>query len=355
MSEARLSAASKVVVPLGADSILVFGRVNIRYLSGFAGSDGALLLMEAERTLLCDSRYSLQARSEAQLCTVFEYKAKLEGIATLLKEKGCLKVAFDAEQLPVSFFNALTAATPGVEFIPLSDQLDQLRSLKTAAEIELIACSAEIASSAFEELLQLIKPGVSERRLALELEILMKNKGADEKSFDFIVASGERGALPHGRPTERLLSANEMVTIDFGASVAGYNSDETVTVAVGKPDSRLLEIYSVVKKAHDLALCAVKPGIECRALDAIAREYIKCSGFGEFFGHGLGHGVGLEIHEKPTVSSRSNQLVEEGMVITIEPGVYIPGLGGVRIEDLVYVTADGCTVLSKVCKELIVC
>jgi len=355
MSEARLSAAIRVVEAVDADALLVFGLVNIRYLSGFTGSDGILFLSPDDRRLLCDSRYTLQASGEASLCTVSEYKAKLEGVASLLAKNGCRRVAFDAEKLPVSFFNSLLDALPEIQFIPLADQLDQLRAVKTAEEIDSVTLAAAIASSAFEELLSLVKPGVSERKLALELEILMKTRGADEKAFDFIVASGERGALPHGRPTGRLLRAGEMVIIDFGACLGGYNSDETVTVAVGEPDGRLLEAYEVVKKAHDLAISAVRPGIECRMLDAIAREHIESCGFGEFFGHGLGHGVGLEIHEKPTLSFRSNQTVEEGMIITVEPGIYLPGLGGVRIEDLVQVTSAGCTVLSKVSKELIVC
>lgn len=355
MSEARLSAAMRAIEPLAADALLVLGRVNIRYLSGFTGSDGALLLSGAENTLLCDSRYTLQAANEAAHLAVAEYKLKLEGIAAAITASGCKRVAFDAEQVSVAFFNQLGKALQDVEFIPLSDQLDQLRSVKSPEEIDAIAFSAELASSAFEELLPFIVPGVTEKGLALKLEMLMKEKGADEKAFDFIVASGPRGALPHGRATDRLLSAGEMVTIDFGVCCNGYHSDETVTLAVGKADSRLLEVYEVVKKAHDLAVSAVRPGIDCRSLDAIARGYIENSGFGALFGHGLGHGVGLEVHEKPVISSRSSQIVAEGMIFTIEPGIYIPGLGGVRIEDLVEVTRDGCRLLSKVSKRLINC
>lgn len=355
MSDARLSAAMKVIEAFDADALLVLGLANIRYLSGFSGSDGAFLLAGAAPVLLCDSRYTLQADSEATACQVLEYKGKLEGITSLLQEKGCRRVVFDAEKVSVAFFNSLTAALPGVEFLPLADQLDQLRVVKEPGEIALIAHSARLASAAFDELLASIQPGVSERELALKLEMLMKGSGAEEKAFDFIVVSGDRGALPHGRPTDRRLRAGELVTIDFGACCNGYYSDETVTVAVGKPEARLLEIYAAVKDAHDLAIDAVKPGIDCRELDAIARGHIDRCGFGDFFGHGLGHGVGLEIHEKPTVSPRSSQIIAAGMVITIEPGIYVPGLGGVRIEDLVQVTADGCRVLSSVCKELKIC
>ena len=355
MYEARLSAAMRAIEPLNVDALLVLGLVNIRYLSGFTGSDGALVLSDYNRNLLCDSRYVLQAVSESSLCEVSEYKAKLEGIAAAIAGKGFRRVAFDAEQVSVSFFNSLSKALADVVFIPLSDQLDQIRSVKSREEIVKIAFSAELASSAFEELLPYVKPGVSEKELAFKLEMLIREMGADGKAFDFIVASGERGALPHGRPTGRLLNSGEMVTVDFGVLCNGYHSDETVTLSVGEPESRLLEAYGVVKKAHDLAVSAVRPGIDCRSLDAVARDYIESCGFGEFFGHGLGHGVGLEIHEKPTISSRSSQIVEEGMVFTIEPGIYIPDLGGIRIEDLVEVTCDGCRVLSKVSKELIIC
>jgi Xaa-Pro aminopeptidase len=355
MPEAWLTAAIKVMETQGADALLVLGLVNIRYLAGFSGSEGALFLTVDDRILICDSRYTLQAKEEAACCTVVEYASKLDGISTLSRERGCRRIAFDAERTSVSTLNALSNAMPDVEFLPISDELDQLRAVKSSEEVKAIEFSAEVASAAFKKLLSFIRPGVSERTLALELEMMMKRGGADEKAFDFIVASGERGALPHGRPTERVLKSGEFVTVDFGACCNGYNSDETVTVAVGEPDGRLLEVYAVVKDAHDLALAAVRPGVECRALDNIARGHIASCGYGEFFRHGLGHGVGLEIHEMPTLSARSQQTLEQGMIITVEPGIYIPGLGGVRIEDMVLVTADGCRILSSVDKKLTVC
>jgi len=309
MSEARLAAAIKVTETQGADALLVLGLVNIRYLSGFTGSEAALLLTADERILICDSRYTLQASSEAACCTVMEHARKLDGISALAGERACRRIAFDAEKTSVATLKALSEVLPDVEFIQLADQLDQLRAIKSPDEIRAIAFSAEVASSALKKLLPAVRPGVSERALALELEIMMKRGGADEKAFDFIVASGERGALPHGRPTERLLKAGELVTFDFGACCNGYNSDETVTVAIGEPDKKLLEIYRVVKEAHDLALAEVKPGIECRKLDSIARSHIESCGYGDYFGHGLGHGVGLEIHEMPTLSARSLQTI----------------------------------------------
>jgi Xaa-Pro aminopeptidase len=356
MHDARLQAAARVKDAQAADGLLVFGLTNIRYLSGFTGSDAVLLLTgDDSRTLLCDSRYTLQARDEAGCCDLFEYKVKSEGVVSLLAGRGCRRVAFDAEKVPVSFFNTLAAALPSVELVPLADELDQLRCVKSAAETAAIEHAATLASAAFRAVLPLVKPGVSERRLAFELEMEMRRAGADTTAFDFIVASGERGALPHAHPTDRLVREGELVTFDFGVCCDGYNSDETVTVAVGMPDEKLLEIYRVVKEAHDLAIAAVRPGVVCSDLDAVARGHIERCGYGAFFGHGLGHGVGLEVHEKPVVSSRSRQVLEAGMLVTIEPGIYIPSLGGVRIEDLVAVTTDGCRILSRVNKELVFC
>ena len=355
MPEARLAAAIKVMEAQGADALLVLSLVSIRYLTGFSGSEGALFLTAGDSMLICDSRYTLQAKEEAACCTVVEYAGKLEGISSLARERGCRRIAFDAERTSVATLNALSGAMPDAEFLPMADQLDQLRVVKSLDEIKAIEFSAEVASSAFKKLLSTIRPGVSERTLAIDLEMIMKRGGADEKAFDFIVASGERGALPHGRPTDRILKSGEFVTFDFGACCSGYHSDETVTIAVGEPDRRLSEVYAVVKDAHDLALAAVRPGIECSALDKIARGHIESCGYGEFFRHGLGHGVGLEIHEKPTLSARSQQTALEGMIFTVEPGIYIPGLGGVRIEDMVLVTADGCRILSSVDKKLTVC
>lgn len=355
MTETRLTAAIKVMEEQGGDALLVIGLVNIRYLSGFSGSEAALFLTADDRILVCDSRYTLQASDEARCCTVVEFARKLEGISTLARERACRRIVFEAEKTSVATLKAFSDAMPDVEFIPLADQLDQLRARKSPEEVRAIEFSAKVASSAFKKLLPTIRPGMSERTLAIELEMMMKRGGADEKAFDFIVASGERGALPHGRPTEKLLKNGELVTFDFGACCNGYNSDETVTVALGKPDSRLIEVYRIVKEAHDLALAEVKPGIECSKLDNIARSHIESCGYGDYFRHGLGHGVGLEIHEMPTLSGRSLQSVEEGMIITVEPGIYIPGLGGVRIEDMVLVTAEGCRILSNVDKELIFC
>lgn len=355
MYKARQRAALEMVRQLDADALLVVGLVSIRYLCGFTGSEATLILTGESSLLLCDSRYTLQASAEADGCRVVEYKVKMDGISTAIRESGCLRLAFDADKAVVSFFNRLSVALPEVEFIPLADQLERLRGVKTAEEVLLVENSARLASAAFKELLPKIRPGVSERFLAVELEMLMKRSGAENKAFDFIVASGERGALPHGAPSDRLISSGELVTFDFGACCSGYNSDETVTVAVGRPVKPLLEIYGIVKDAHDMAIAAIRPGAQCRVVDAVARDYIGSCGYGENFGHGLGHGVGLEVHEKPVFSPRSDDILTEGMIVTVEPGIYLPGTGGVRIESLLLVTANGSRLLGGVDKNIIFC
>ncbi|SNB46181.1 Xaa-Pro peptidase family protein [Geobacter sp. DSM 9736] len=354
MLKDRILSARRLMERLEVEALLFLHLPNIRYLSGFTGSDGALLIRHDEGWFLTDSRYTTQAEREVFCSSTVTYRSKVEGIAECVQKAGSRRLGIEAEHMTVSFHDALSAALPGVELVAVGSELDELRLLKDAAEVELLDRSASIASEALIQVLDQLRPGSVERDVALALEILMKQKGAEDKAFDFIVASGVRGALPHGRASEKVIAAGELVTLDFGARFDGYHSDETVTVAIGKPDSRQREIYSIVKDAHDLALAGVKPGVALKELDSIARGHIESKGYGSCFGHGLGHGVGLEVHEKPTVSFRSDGVLKEGMVITVEPGIYIPEWGGVRIEDTVIVTADGYRVLSKVPKDLIV-
>lgn len=352
MLKNRIFSARECLKRHSLDALLVTSLQSIRYLSGFSGSDAVLLLTADTGCFLTDSRYTTQAGNEVTAFPVAGYKVKLDAVADWLGRFGGTRVGFVASQLTVEVHSELSARLTGIELVPLKDELSAIRAVKDAEEIALIEAAAGLASSALLEILPLVKPGALERDLALELEIVMRRKGADDKAFDFIVASGERGALPHGRASEKALSAGELVTFDFGALFKAYNSDETVTVAVGKPDAKLLEIYAIVKEAHDRAIEAVRPGISLKELDGVARSFIEQRGYGPCFGHGLGHGVGMEIHEKPLVSFRSEDTAVEGMVFTIEPGIYIPGLGGVRIEDTVVVEKSGCRLLTRVSKEL---
>ncbi|MDD2336513.1 MAG: Xaa-Pro peptidase family protein [Geobacteraceae bacterium] len=352
MLKNRVAAARELLQRFDIDAILVSDMKDMRYLSGFTGSEGLLLLTRAETFLLVDSRYTAQAKAETSGLTVVEFREKKTALSSLLSEYALSSLGIQAERVTVSFYNEMVKHLPTVRVFQMAAEVTLLRVIKDSREIECLGKTAKLASEALLNILQTIQPGDTEKDIALRLEFAMRSAGADDKAFDFIVASGERGALPHGRATSKPLCRGELVTIDFGALLEGYNSDETVTVAFGKPDEQQRKIYQIVKDAHDIAFDAVKPGVQCKDIDSVAREYITKQGYGDYFGHGLGHGVGLDIHEKPLVSFRSEDVVLEGMVFTIEPGIYIPGWGGVRIEDMVVATSDGCRLLSRVPKDL---
>lgn len=336
------------------DAIVFFNMSNVRYLSGFTGSDGTVVLGRDACWFLTDSRYTTQASHQVTGFPTIEYRVKLDGITELVRDRGFRRIGFEAEHTTVAVYESLRQKLPEVDLVPIGEELGQLRLIKDPAECELLSRVARIASDALLAILPRVKPGAIERDIAIELEFAMRRAGAENASFDFIVASGERGALPHGRAGDKVLVAGELVTIDFGAVLEGYCSDETVTVAVGTPDDRQREVYGIVKEAHDRAIAAVRPGVELREIDRVARSYIEEQGYGAYFGHGLGHGVGLEVHERPVVSPRGEGVVAAGMVFTIEPGIYIPDWGGVRIEDTVIVTDDGCRPITMVPKELMI-
>ena len=336
------------------DAFLFSDRSNIRYLCGFTGTDGVLLVTGDADYFLTDSRYGTQAKEQVRTAEVREYQVKLDGIVSLLKEKGLRRIGFEAETLSYATVQRLRDKEPAaLEWVAVDKPILSLRGIKDEEEIAALTEAAALNAAAFGEVLPRVRPGVSEAELALALEMTLRRLGGEDKAFDFIVASGPRGALPHGVASARVLTAGELVTFDFGTRVRGYHSDETVTIALGEVNPRLREIFDVVLAAHHAAMAAVRPGIPLRELDGIARQVISARGFGEFFGHGLGHGVGLEIHEFPTVSTRSEDFAREGMVFTIEPGIYVPEVGGVRIEDTVVVTADGCRPLTKIPKEFL--
>ena len=350
----RIAKARGCLARTGADLLIVSNLSNIRYISGFTGSEGLLVLSQSEGWFLTDSRYTSQAAAEVTGARVVEFSSRLEALATILKDSGTGKIGFEANYTSVAVYQELLRRVPDVEFIPADGELSALRSVKDPAELETLQQVAAIASQAFLEIVGEIKPGALESEVAWALEVAMKRRGAEGKSFDFIVASGVRGALPHGKASDKIIVAGELVTVDFGAFYRGYCSDETVTVCLGEPDSRQHEVYETVRMAQQLAIEAVRPGISFREVDAIARDHIAAQGFGQYFGHGLGHGIGLDVHEAPTASPRGTGIVEAGMVFTVEPGIYIPGWGGVRIEDSVVVERDGCRRITQVPKALII-
>ena len=334
------------------DALLIFGQADLRYLCGFTGSDGVLFVSKHRSVFLSDSRYQQQAHHEVAADEIRCYKSKLQALADLFAETGCQQIAFDGRRLSVSqYLDLQRLCPPGVIFTPLTDQLESLRAIKQSDELTFLRRAAELNRLAFEETLPTIRTGVTEREVALALEFNLKKLGGEVNSFDFIVASGPRGALPHGVAGNKIIQAGDLVTIDFGTRVGGYHSDETVTVAVGSVTGKLRQIFDIVLEAHDSAIAAAGAGIRACDLDAIARDLIVRKGFGDYFGHGLGHGVGLEVHEFPVLNGKSDTVLTSGMVVTIEPGIYLPNIGGVRIEDTILITDDGHECLTSIPKQ----
>ena len=335
----------------GLDAFVFFHPANLRFLCGFTGTDGALVAGGGESFFLTDSRYTTQAGEQVVADRVVEYRVKIDGVVSCLEEKGFRKIGFEAETLPFATVRKLQEKGPaGAEWVPVTREAQSFRGVKDSTETAALREACRLNAEAFDEILPLIRPGAVEKEIALALEFALRRRGGEEKAFDFIVASGARGALPHGVASEKKIAAGELVTLDFGVRFQGYHSDETVTVAVGPVSARLRQIFDIVLEAHDRAVAEVRPGRALKDLDEIARRHIAEAGYGDYFGHGLGHGVGLEVHEFPTVSPRSDETAREGMVFTIEPGIYIPDLGGVRIEDMVEVTAEGCRPLTTIPK-----
>ncbi len=353
MSRERLAAVRSLVKAAEVDAFMVTHPVNRRYLSGFDGSSGLLLISSSQACLVTDFRYLEQAEEQAEEFSVIRRHDELySGLAEIIEHNGWRKIGFEAKHLTYDSYIEL-AGKLKIQWIPLTDIVEKLRLIKSSAELIVMNRGAAILDQAFSYLLTLIRPGMSERQLALELEIFLLRAGAEERSFRFIVASGPRGALPHGVASEKLMSVGDLVTIDFGAVFAGYATDMTRTVCLGNPSRLQRRIYDLVKEAQAGAVAAVGPLKNTTAIDAVARDIIDKAGYGKYFGHGLGHGIGLETHEAPILNRRSETGLEAGMVMTIEPGVYLPGQGGVRIEDMVYVTECGAEVMTTSTRELI--
>jgi Xaa-Pro aminopeptidase len=351
--EDRLKSVRKIMDLNQLDGILFSSLENIRYLCGFTGSDGAFVITQKECFFLTDSRYWTQSEEEVRESQIIHYKKKMEGINSLLTDLELRNIGFESTSFPFSAHQFLTERlAPEAKLVPLEDEIKNIRALKDRRELALLQTSIEIASNAFLHVLELLKEGVLEREIALEMEWLMKRKGADALGFDIIIASGKRSALPHGKASGKQIERGDFILIDFGAGFQGYHSDQTRTVICGNSSSEQQKIYQIVKEAHDQAIGKVRPGIPICDVDGAARDHIRNHGYGEYFGHGTGHGIGLAVHEAPVVNSENKGLVEEGMVFTIEPGIYIPDWGGVRIEDMVLVTPHGAEVLTYLPSEV---
>ncbi|MBK8550285.1 MAG: aminopeptidase P family protein [Ignavibacteria bacterium] len=340
---------------LKIDSFLVKNLPGIRYISGFSGSAASILLAKDKNYFISDFRYKSQSVQEVNKGyeIIIYVQNSLLFLEDLIEKHSLKRIGFESNFLTYAETENLRNEFKQVEFVPIDSLIEKIVMIKNEKEIEATIKAVEITDKTFSELLNIIKPGMTEREVSAHISYLQKMFGADGDSFDSIVASGERSAFPHARPTDKKIQKGELLTLDFGSTVDGMKSDMTRTIAVGEITDECKKIYSIVKEAQQRALDKVKAGANTKVIDSYARDYIKEQGYGNNFGHGLGHGLGYDIHEKPALNERVEYILEVNNIITIEPGIYVEGLGGVRIEDDVIVKDNGCEILNKSSKELI--
>ena len=337
------------------DAFLIIKPQNIRYLSGFTGSSGQLIITRSKNYLITDFRYVDQAKQQSPNYQIIKQEKKIiDTVKDICLQEKIKEIAFEEDQMVFKTYEIYYHALKPVYLIPASQFLTQIRAIKDHEEVILLKKAVDLADQAFKHILPYIKPGIKEKDIALELEFFLRKEGAEAKSFDFIVASGTRGALPHGIASGKEIRMGELVTMDFGCIYEGYCSDITRTVCVGKLGSKQREIYNIVLEAQIAGSNSIRANIKCQDVDSIAREVIVNAGYGEYFGHCLGHGVGLEVHEEPRLAKDNDELLQPGMVVTVEPGIYIPGFGGVRIEDMVLIHENYIEILTKTYKDLLI-
>lgn len=350
----RLQRLRKMLEEKNVDGMLITSSSNLRYMTNFTGTAGAAVISLTDAKFITDFRYTDQASEQVKEFDIVRHRVPMiEEVAKQTEKMKIQRLGFEQDYVTYSRYHAYKKALKA-ELVPVSGLIEQLRMMKDEEEIAMIKQAAEIADAAFEHIVAHIRPGVKELDIANELEFFMRKKGASSSSFDTIVASGFRSCLPHGVASEKRIEAGELVTLDFGAYFRGYCSDITRTVAVGELSDELKRIYTIVKEAQERGVEGIKAGMSGKQADALTRDYISEKGYGEYFGHSTGHGIGLEIHEGPTLSVKSETVLKPGMVVTVEPGIYLPGVGGVRIEDDVLITETGNDVLTKATKELLV-
>ena len=345
------------VLPEDIQAVMITSDVNRRYFTGMKSSDGTILAFRDKAYLIIDFRYIEKARKTVTTAEVIEQERLFEQINSLMKKHGANRVAIESQTMTVMGLSRIRESLDLYIDIDESDRLsvaiNSLRVIKSDYEIDCIKRAQRIAEKSLRDILEIIEEGMTEREIALELNHRMFINGAEDLSFETIVLSGENTSMPHGVPSDRIVRRGDFILMDFGAVFNGYHSDMTRTVCVGEPSSEMREIYGIVLESQKLALDKARSGITGEELDSIARSFIEKYGYGKFFGHSLGHGVGLEIHEFPNVSQRNKNLLPVGSVVTIEPGIYLEGKFGVRIEDFVVLDENGCENMTNFPKELI--
>jgi Xaa-Pro aminopeptidase len=352
----RLRKLRESFVEKGLDSVLLCQPENRRYLSGFTGSAGWLLISRRDVILATDFRYVEQAKGQSPDFEILRTKRELrDWFPDLLSSLGCHRLGFEADFVSYEGYQKLSEAISdtgiGVELVPATGVVERLRSIKEPEELASIAKAVDLVDTAFQQLKAMIRPGVTEKAMAWEMEKILREQGSDEMPFEIIVASGPNSALPHARPTNRPVSSGEPLLIDVGAKVNGYCGDFTRTLILGKASKTMGPIYNTVLEAQLNAIKGIESGMNATQADGLARGVIERAGYGDVFGHGLGHGVGLAVHESPMVGPTSSDTLADGMVFTIEPGIYLPGQGGVRIEDTVVLENGKVRVLTKTNKD----
>ncbi len=349
----RVAALRRTIDSEKIGALVISNVPNVSYISGFTGDDSLALVTGDRKYLITDFRYVEQVEQECPGWTIIQHtKGSWAAAADVLKRNRVRKAGFESAHLSHRNWRLLASETKRIKLAPTVAAVEKLREIKDADEVKAMRSALKAQQTAFEKMKQWVRPGMTECHVARQLEHLMGMEGSEKPSFETIVAAGPRGSLPHAHPTQRVAHKGDALLIDWGARRFSYNSDLTRVLHFGKVSTKFERIYDVVKQAQALAIAAVKPGMKLGELDAVARDYISARGFGSRFGHSLGHGIGLEVHERPAVRRGNEERVLPGMVFTVEPGIYIPGWGGVRIEDMVLVTETGARVLSSCEKDL---
>lgn len=338
----------------GLEGLVVRQAQNLRYLSGFTGSEGMLLVLSDKAYLCTDFRYVEQAANQTNGWEIVKIDKAWQEVVRDLWPKGRTNLGFESNYLSYNNWHKLSQALPNVNLTPTTGLVEALRAQKDKQELTLLRKAIALADKGAEFLRSRLVPGRKEIEVSLELEFFLRNQGAEAAAFPFVVASGARGSLPHAEPSDKKLQPGELVTIDFGAVYQGYHSDLTRTFSLGPPTTKQHSIYKIVLEAQMKAIDSAGPGVLCTKVDKAARDVITEAGYGDYFGHATGHGVGLAIHEEPRLSTQTTDVLLPGTVVTVEPGIYLPGWGGVRTEDIILVTEQGVEVLSQAPKETFV-